>query len=197
MKNKKEIYIITSIFLIILVICTFIINFIIAGKPRIESINISEKINNDLTKTITLKIHNPFNKDVTCAIVTKKETDKISINKITNLKINTDKIYLTLGETYKLKTEIESIGDVDKTLTYTVQDEKILKVEEGLITPLSNGTTKIKGIISMAIDSDDFRESLEETDYTFDEDNLIEDILLLSNETEEFEEMGIEFIEVN
>ncbi len=183
MKTKKEIYIITTIFLIIIIISVGIINFFIAGTPTIDNIKVSEKINEDLTKTITLKIHNPFDKPVECAIEKENKTNEntkwekvkndkcdfnvnagtyylflkdnkgniekikasnIEINKILNLKLNTEKVYLTLGETYKLKGEIESIGNIDETITYTDYDEKIIKVDDGLITPISNGTTKIK-----------------------------------------------------
>ncbi len=104
-----------------------------------------------------------------------------------------DYIYDELMEDEDVQSSFSELGIREKD----IKDAIDIVNDKGLIEFYLNGTTKIKGIISMAIDSDDFRESLEETDYTFDEDNLIEDILLLSNETEEFEEMGIEFIEVN
>lgn len=75
--------------------------------------------------------------------VIKTQTDQVKINKILDLKTNTDKIYLTLGETYQIKAEITSIGEVDETIYYTSLDENIVTVVDGLVTPISNGTTKI------------------------------------------------------
>ena len=78
MKDKKTIYKITSIFLIIIVLSIGIINFIIAGTPRIKTLKVNDKINEDYTKTITLTIHNPFDKNVKCAIETSSKTNKSS-----------------------------------------------------------------------------------------------------------------------
>ena len=71
------------------------------------------------------------------------ETDQIKSNKIVVLTLNTNKIYLTLGETYQIKTELTSIGEVDETIQYTSLDENIVTVTDGLVTPISNGNTKI------------------------------------------------------
>lgn len=71
------------------------------------------------------------------------KTDEVDINLILDLTLNREKIFLTLGETYQIINEITSIGEVDKTLTYTSTDENIATVADGLITPIANGTTTI------------------------------------------------------
>ncbi len=182
MNDKKRLYQIISLFLILIVTITAIINFIIAGLPKISDITISDKINEDNTKTITLKIKNPFNKNVKCAIekenktnsetnwqkpknneckfnvnagtyyiflkdnknnITKIKTNNIKINKITGIKVKTDKIYLTLGETYKLEPTVEAIGEIDKSIKYIIEDNEIISVTDDIITPLKNGTTTL------------------------------------------------------
>ncbi len=182
LKNNK--LIITS-FLIIIIILIFIgiTGFITTTKIKVKTIQISEIINEDNTKTIEIEIHNPLKKKIYCLInenetvskndenwVEEKEdkcsfnvnagkyyihikdekdniistkTEQIKINKILDLTINTNKIYLTLGETYQLKTELTIIGEVDETIKYTSLDENIVTVSDGIITPISNGTTKI------------------------------------------------------
>lgn len=155
---------------------------ILFGTPKINNVEISEKINGDNTKTITMYIHNPFQMPVTCAIenkeetskdtkwiksydnkctfnvnsgsyylfikdkhnkITKFKTDNVKINKILDLTLNTDLIYLTLGETYTIKSEITSIGEVDETITYESTNPEIATVENGVVTPTGNGKTEI------------------------------------------------------
>lgn len=83
-----------------------------------------------------------FIKDEKNNIISAK-TDQVKINKILDLTVNTNKIYLTIGENYQLLSELTSIGEVDKEITYTSLDENIVTVENGLVTPMSNGSTKI------------------------------------------------------
>lgn len=75
--------------------------------------------------------------------VYKLKTDKVKIDKILDLALNTEFIYLTLGETYQISGEVTSIGEVDKNLTYTSNNEEIVVVDNGLVTPVGNGETEI------------------------------------------------------
>jgi len=182
-KENNKIIIISFSIIIIILIFIGIHGLYITSKIKINSISISETINDDNTKTLEIKISNPLNKKLYCLIseneeITENEegwikekddictfnvnagkfyifikdeknniistqTDQVKINKILDLKINTNKIYLTLGETYQIKSEITSIGEVDETIYYTSLDENIITVSEGLVTPINNGTTKI------------------------------------------------------
>lgn len=153
------------------------------SRIKVKSINISDYINDDNTKTIEIEIHNPLNKKLSCIIseneelsendtqwineyenkctfnvnagkfyifikdekdnIIEVETEDVKINKILDLSLNTDKIYLTIGETYQITSKITSIGEVDETINYTSLDENIATVNNGLVTPINNGTTKI------------------------------------------------------
>lgn len=166
--------------LIFLILITSFI--IIYGSPNIKDVKISEEINGDNTKTITMYIHNPFQMPVLCAIsntknvnedtkwiksydnkctfnvnsgtyylfikdkhnkITEFKTNDIKINKILDLTLNTELIYLTIGETYKINAEITSIGEVDKSIKYTSMNEEIVSVKDGVVTPNNNGETEI------------------------------------------------------
>ena len=73
--------------------------------------------------------------------------------------------------------------------------------DRGVIEFYINGTTKLKAILSMVLESEDFQSELEameeETGVKVDEDNIIESILEAANETESYSEFGLEFVEVN
>ena len=73
--------------------------------------------------------------------------------------------------------------------------------DRGLIEFYINGTTKLKALLSMVLESEDFQSELkameEETGVKVDEDNIIESILEAANKTEEYSEWELEFVEVN
>jgi len=48
--------------------------------------------------------------------ITNAKTNNIEINKILDLEVNTPKVYLTFGETYKIKANITSIGTVNEKI---------------------------------------------------------------------------------
>lgn len=72
--------------------------------------------------------------------------------------------------------------------------------DTGMFEVYINGTTKLKGLLSMYLDSESCASELEaiedETGIKIDEDNIIEEVLKAANETEEYSEMGLEFVEV-
>lgn len=182
-KNNNMVIIISYTIIIIFLIFLGVLGLISSSKIKIDSIIISDAINDDNTKTIEIKINNPLNKKIYCLIsenseltgtdtnwieekkdkcsfnvnagkfyiyikdekgnIIKEKTNQVKINKILDLTVNTSKIYLTLGETYQLSSEITSIGEVNEEITYTSLDNNIVTVENGLVTPITNGTTKI------------------------------------------------------
>ena len=232
MKNSNKLIILSISIMILITMTIGVLGILHLGIIKIESISISDIINEDNTKTIQIEIHNLFEKEVSCAITDKEElieneifwvkahnnkcsfnvnagnyyiyikdsdnniekikTDQININKILDLTINKEKIYLTLGETYQLKGEITSIGDVDKTLTYISSNENIAVVNEGLVTPVSNGTCNIKVKTTNDIEknvevivTDLYKLASQENNktklpcgrYSLEENNMIDDIL--------------------
>ena len=94
------------------------------------------------------------------------------------------------------KKELDQLGIKEKD----IKDAIDINNDAGLVEFYLNGTTKVKALISMALESSEFQQDLEdveeENDFTFDEDNIIESFFELVNETEEYQEMGIEFVEV-
>ena len=77
--------------------------------------------------------------------ITNAKTNNIEINKILDLEVNTPKVYLTFGETYKIKANITSIGTVNEKINYISKDESIITVnDEGIITPVSFGEADIE-----------------------------------------------------
>lgn len=84
-----------------------------------------------------LKVKNSFTNDY-------KEIN-IKINEITKVKIHTHEYYLAPGESYNLRLSFEEIGSVtDKEVTWTSDDENIVKVDNGKITGNNVGTTNVK-----------------------------------------------------
>ena len=81
-----------------------------------------------------------------------------------------------------------------------IKDAIDINNDSGLIEIYLNGTSKVKALISMGLESTGFQDTIEEieeeNDFTFDEDNIIESFFELANDMEEYQEMGIEFVEV-
>lgn len=76
--------------------------------------------------------------------ITNIKTDNIEINKILDLEVNIEKVYLTIGETYKIKANITSIGTVNDKIIYSSQNENVATInDEGIITPVDFGETDI------------------------------------------------------
>ncbi len=175
---KKFLLIFLSSTIILLIgICLFIFYKDIS-KIEIENIIINENINDDNTKTLTVKIINKLNKNIYCAINTENKvndtltwtpsdnnkctfnvnagsyyiyikddknnikeikSNEINIDKILDLKLNKEKIYLNLEETFEIKPEIISLGNTDNTLTYHSSDENIAVINEQTIIPKNPG----------------------------------------------------------
>lgn len=203
---------------------------LIVGKVEIKSIDISEELNIDNTKTITIKIKNTFNREVECALENNDEKekldwikaknnkckfdveagnyniyikdeigktkttklDKIEINEILDLKISKEKIYLPLDSTYKIETEIISLGEVDTTLNYISEDENVATMSEGIITSHNAGRTNISVVTSNKItknievivtdligkpSQDNNKQKLTCNRYTKEENDLIDEYL--------------------
>ena len=97
-KNTKIIILLCS--LIILITSTFLILF--WASPKIKEINIKKKINKNNTKTITILIHNPFNKKIKCAIHKEKETDDkdwiTANNNKCSFNVNEGKYYISIKD---------------------------------------------------------------------------------------------------
>ena len=96
--------------------------------------------------------------------------------------------------------------DVEAALAELGIKEKDIKeafdfyVDKGIMEVYINGTTKLKALLSMGLESESFRKELEEmeeeTGVEVDEDNIIESIIEALNSSEELEDYGMEFVEV-
>lgn len=66
------------------------------------------------------------------------------VGNITKIEVNKKDVYLALNDSFKLDVNFESVGKVDKTITYYSENDKIADVnEKGKITAKKKGNTKI------------------------------------------------------
>lgn len=94
------------------------------------------------------------------------------------------------------KNKLSGMGIKEKDIKEAID----FNCDKGIFEMYINGTTKLKALVSMGLESDSFKEELvaleEGANVTIDEDNIIESIIEASNETDIYSEYGIEFIEV-
>ncbi len=75
--------------------------------------------------------------------------DLNNINKIYNLKINQDKLYLALNSTYSLDLTYDSIGNIKEKVNWLSSNPEVATVDnEGNINTLSSGDTTITATIN-------------------------------------------------
>lgn len=128
-ENKIKRIILTLIPIIFLIIITVFI--IIYGMPKIKSVSISEEVNGNNTKTVSVYIHNPFDIPVTCAISesdkTNEETKWIkSYDKKCTFEVNAGSYNLFIKDKHgKISTFKTDKINVDKILGLTVATELI------------------------------------------------------------------------
>lgn len=73
-----------------------------------------------------------------------KKTIKVKVNPIEVESIIVEKeIVLEVGQDFEIKAEVSPSNSKDKTLTYEVLDENILKVEDNVLTGLAIGETTV------------------------------------------------------
>ena len=111
--------------------------------------------------------------------------------------LDEDVLYGVVMENYEdAEKQLKELGIKEKD----IKDAIDFNVDTGLIEVYLNGTTKLKALISMGLESEGFQEQLKEiekeTKMKIDEDNIIESILVASNDSEEYEDFGFEFIQV-
>lgn len=67
-----------------------------------------------------------------------------TIGKIVNFELNKEQVYIAVKGNYTVKATLESIGNIDKNITWSSEDESIATVDEnGKITGLKKGNTVI------------------------------------------------------
>ena len=76
-------------------------------------------------------------------IINKTTTKKVEINKIISITPTKEKIYLPVDGKEKLEVELITLGDIDKTLTYKVEDENIAYIENETVYAKKEGNTNI------------------------------------------------------
>ena len=79
-------------------------------------------------------------------------SQKIEINKVLSVKMNKDTIYLYKNGNEQLSTELVSLGNVDTTITWEVEDNSIASVDNnGVVKGLEYGVTYVKAVSSTGI----------------------------------------------
>ena len=91
-----------------------------------------------------------------------------------------------------MKSSLSEIGIKEKD----IKDAIDFNCDKGIFEVYINGTTKLKALISMGLESEDFKKYVDENNIDIDEDNIIESFLETANETDEYMEYGIEFVEI-
>lgn len=96
-----------------------------------------------------------------------------------------------------IESQLKEFGIKEKD----IKDAVDFNNDKGVIEIYINGTTKLKALISMGLESESFQEEIKamekETGVKIDEDNIIESILEAANESDEYSDFGFEFVEVN
>lgn len=98
--------------------------------------------------TITATTNDTAQKTATCEITVSKEADVPT----TTIALNKTALDLEVDETADLEATITPETAADKGLTWTSSDETVAKVENGKVTALKEGTTKIT--VTLADDSE-------------------------------------------
>jgi len=173
MKNKKKNIIIVIILSILIVI---VVSIIFSIKVKINDVLLSEKLNDDNTKTMTVEIkkYNPFktkckinddkwieSKNNKCNFnvesgqykITIKnlnrevsKTVEINVNGIKGFSLEGEKTYVALNETIKINEIFDVIGNPDKKTKWTSSNEDIVSVKDGKVTGLKVGESIITAI---------------------------------------------------
>lgn len=91
-----------------------------------------------------------------------------------------------------MKSSLSEIGIKEKD----IKDAIDFNCDKGIFEVYINGTTKLKALISMGLESENLKTYADENNIDIDEDNIIESFLEAANELDEYVEYGIEFVEV-
>lgn len=102
--------------------------------------------NNECTALISDSTYHMYIKSDNNEIVEAKEA--YSLGKVLSLTISKELIYLAVNGTSSVTTELSSVGNIDKTVTWTSENEGIATVDEnGNIKGTGNGETKINATV--------------------------------------------------
>lgn len=111
--------------------------------------------------------------------------------------LDEDALYDMLAETSGFEETLKAMGIKEKDVKEAIE----FCNEEGVIEVYIYGTTKLKGLFSMVLDSKDFQDSFKdmekETGVKLDKDNVIESIIKAANKSDDFKEAGFKFVEVD
>lgn len=110
--------------------------------------------------------------------------------------LDKDKLYDMFAEDEEFEASLKEMGIREKD----VKDAIDFVNDEGLVEVYLNGTTKVKALLSMVLESESMKDELEEmekeTGVKLDEDNIIESVLKAANKSDGYKELGFKFVEV-
>lgn len=113
-----------------------------SSNPQIVTVDSNGKITGVKPGTATItSVSNDGGYVATCKII----VEEIS-KKVTKITLNKEKLNIIAGESEQLTTIIEPDYAENKTVIWISSNENIAKVENGLVTGLSAGTTDIKAV---------------------------------------------------
>ena len=122
----KKVFIVFMVFIYSILLG---INIYLLETPKIKEINISDQINEDLTKNVVVKIKNIFNKNVKCKINDSNWMKPINNECSFNLESGNYKVYLKINKNLTISKKFSV--EVNKILGLNVKNEKIyLAIDE-------------------------------------------------------------------
>lgn len=84
-----------------------------------------------------------FEIETTVNVIAKNDSEEIPVE---GIELNTNKVTIKEGERYVLKANITPENATNKNVNWSIEDESIASIEEGLVIGLKEGTTKITAI---------------------------------------------------
>ena len=114
--------------------------------PEVDDIGWTISTNNQFSFLLDRESYFVYLKNADGKIIKVENIDKFG--RVTNLKINKEKIYVAIKGTYTPTLTYDKIGRVTEEVKWTSDDESIAKVDaNGKITGVKKGTTKINAEI--------------------------------------------------
>ena len=109
--------------------------------------------------------------------------------------LDVDKLYDMIADSEETKEKLNEYGIKEKDIKEAID----FQIDTGILEVYINGTTKVKGLISMFLDSKEFENTLNQIKdgkVDIDEDNVIESLIEVINGIDEISEYGLEFVEI-
>ena len=115
-------------------------------KPSVDSSDWVKAVNDYCSFTVKDGDYDVYVKD-SYGNMNDLYSQTVEINKVLDVKMNKDTIYMYKGRIEQLSYELVKLGDLEESVTWESEDEAIAKVDsDGNVTGVSYGTTYVKAV---------------------------------------------------